>query len=168
MATATAAPPQGDMPSNLKVGDQHKPARVLLTRGFFSLSQFQKRRPLDDVPGLKLDVELTGRRAIIKVEACGHTLVFDDLTRENDIDRDSEKWEVTFGTSPLSPRSVVSPPPPPPRWKADRSHVAASRPRVEQDGDSSGKGQDSGSARLDLGNCPSTQSECGKHFGNQR
>ncbi len=59
--------------------------------------QFQKRRPLDDVPGLKMDVDLTGRRAIITIEACGHKMVFDDLTRENDIDRDSEKWEVTFG-----------------------------------------------------------------------
>lgn len=30
-------------------------------------------------------------KAVIKIEALGHTFVFDDLTRENDIDRDSEK-----------------------------------------------------------------------------
>merc|ERR1711991_1262592 len=58
--------------------------------------KWQKRRPLDDIPGLKLDVVLEGRHSVIKVEGCGHTLVFEDLTRENDIDRDSEKWQVHF------------------------------------------------------------------------
>lgn len=49
--------------------------------------------------GLKLDAVLEGRHSVIKIEALGHTLVFDDLTRENDIDRDSEKWEVHFGNA---------------------------------------------------------------------
>lgn len=40
---------------------------------------------------------LTGVKAVIKIQALGHTMVFDDLTRENDIDRDSEKWSVEFG-----------------------------------------------------------------------
>lgn len=35
-------------------------------------------------------------QAVIKIEALGHVLVLDELTRENDIDRDAEKWSVEF------------------------------------------------------------------------
>jgi hypothetical protein len=132
-------------------------------------AQFQKRRPLDDVPGLKMDVDLTGRRAIIAIEACGHKMVFDDLTRENDIDRDSEKWEVTFGRERRQWRegkarflTLIC------RREAYCAHVAASRPHVEQGGVSAGPRQDPGGARVDMGHCASPQSQRRERAGDSR